>query len=47
MIYLLGGGKVSESGTHEELIKLNKGYADMYIKQARNYLADDEYEEVM
>ncbi|MCQ2527205.1 MAG: ABC transporter ATP-binding protein/permease [Lachnospiraceae bacterium] len=47
MIYLLGGGKVSESGTHEELIKLNKSYADMYIKQARNYLADDEYEEVM
>lgn len=46
-IYLLGGGKVSESGTHEELIKLNKSYADMYIKQARNYLADDEYEEVM
>lgn len=47
MIYLLGGGKVCESGTHEELIKLNKSYADMYIKQARNYLADDEYEEVM
>lgn len=47
MIYLLGDGKVSESGTHEELIKLNKSYADMYIKQARNYLADDEYEEVM
>jgi len=45
-IYLLENGKVQESGNHKELIKLNGIYADMYIKQARNYLADDDYTEV-
>lgn len=42
-IYLLENGNVKESGNHDELMKLNGIYADMYIKQARNYLADAEY----
>ena len=46
MIYLLENGNVKESGSHEELMKLGGSYADMYIKQARNYLADADYKEV-
>lgn len=42
-IYLLEHGSVKESGKHEELMRLNGIYADMYIKQARNYLADDSF----
>lgn len=44
-IYLLENGNVMESGSHDELMKLGGVYADMYIKQARNYLADDGYQE--
>lgn len=42
-IYLLENGTVKENGNHNELMKLNGTYADMYIKQARNYLADNSY----
>ena len=38
-VYLLSEGTVKEVGTHEELMKLGGLYADMYTKQAKNYLA--------
>ena len=40
-IYLLMDGTVKEEGTHKELMKSNGIYADMYQKQAENYLAGD------
>lgn len=43
-IYLLENGTVKENGTHEELLAQDGAYADMYLKQARNYLADDMYQ---
>lgn len=45
-IYLLENGTVKESGTHAKLLSENGIYADMYLKQARNYLADEQYQEV-
>ena len=38
-VLLLADGKVAEEGTHDELMALNGLYADMYEKQAVNYLA--------
>lgn len=38
-VYLLSDGTVKEAGTHEMLMEQNGIYADMYSKQARNYLA--------
>lgn len=38
MVYMLEQGEVIESGTHLELMKQNGVYADMYRKQAENYL---------
>ena len=38
-VLLLADGKVKEEGTHEELMALEGLYADMYEKQAVNYLA--------
>jgi ABC-type multidrug transport system fused ATPase/permease subunit len=32
-ICVLSGGKVSESGTHDELMKLNGTYANLYRRQ--------------
>lgn len=43
-VFMLEKGKVIESGTHKELIKQDKKYAKMYIKQAMNYLAVEEGE---
>jgi len=43
-IYLLEHGTVKESGSHEALLNQKGAYADMYLKQARNYLADDFYQ---
>lgn len=37
-IYMLEKGEVIESGTHAELIALGGKYADMFKKQAQNYL---------
>lgn len=45
IIYLLENGKVVESGTHSELIKACGKYAEMFNAQAKNYLADDKYDE--
>jgi len=42
-IYLLSGGTVKEDGNHQSLMEKAGIYADMYIKQAQNYLADSGY----
>ena len=39
-VFLLEHGQVREEGTHLELMKKQGLYADMYQKQAENYLAD-------
>ena len=39
-VFLLENGEVKEEGSHRELMKKNGLYADMYTKQAQNYLAD-------
>lgn len=36
-IYLIDGGRVAESGTHEQLMAKGGIYADMFRKQAENY----------
>ena len=38
-IYLLSDGTVKEEGNHQKLMGLGGLYADMYTKQAKNYLA--------
>ena len=38
-VYLLSGGSVKEQGNHASLMAQNGIYADMYNKQAKNYLA--------
>ena len=38
-VYLLSDGTVKEAGSHKMLMEQNGIYADMYTKQARNYLA--------
>ena len=37
-IYLLDNGRILEQGTHHELMKLNGYYADMFLKQAKQYI---------
>ena len=39
-VFLLEKGKVLEEGTHKALMRKKGAYADMYNKQAENYLAD-------
>lgn len=39
-VFLLEHGQVKEEGTHRELMNRKGLYADMYQKQAENYLAD-------
>lgn len=41
VVYMLEHGELIERGTHKELIKLGGAYADMYKKQAENYLATE------
>ena len=38
-VYLLSDGTVKEAGTHRMLMEKGGIYADMYAKQAKNYLA--------
>ncbi|MDR2605882.1 MAG: ABC transporter ATP-binding protein/permease [Oscillospiraceae bacterium] len=38
-IYLISDGEVAEQGTHDELIALNGKYAEMFVKQAENYVS--------
>lgn len=41
-IYMLENGEVVESGTHSELMTLDGKYADMFKKQAQNYVDIEE-----
>jgi ATP-binding cassette subfamily B protein len=46
MVFMLEQGTILERGTHKELMALNGSYADMYQKQAKNYLAVEDLQEV-
>lgn len=39
-IYMMESGKVLEEGTHKQLMEQGGNYADMFIKQAQNYLQE-------
>ncbi|MDF2685640.1 MAG: ABC-type multidrug transport system, ATPase and permease component, partial [Clostridia bacterium] len=39
-IYMLENGEIIEQGTHKELMKQNGKYADMFNKQAANYVTE-------
>ena len=41
-IYLIEDGSVAESGSHEELMRLNGKYAQMFRHQAENYVESEE-----
>lgn len=43
-IVLMENGSVCETGTHEELMKLNGRYAKMYSLQAKKYLEENKHE---
>ncbi|MBO5375076.1 MAG: ABC transporter ATP-binding protein [Clostridia bacterium] len=43
-VYMLENGEVIESGTHAELMAMNGKYADMFKKQAQNYVDIDREE---
>ena len=34
-IYFMADGKIKENGTHDELMKTNAGYADLYNTQKK------------
>ncbi len=44
-VFMFEHGELIEQGTHEELMKMDGSYADMYTKQAMNYLAVDKIAE--
>ncbi len=46
LILMLENGEIIERGTHPELMEQNGKYADMYHKQAKNYLAVENLKEV-
>ena len=46
-IFLMDGGEIRESGTHEELMKKNGVYAEMFRKQAENYAETETESEVI
>lgn len=39
-IYMMENGKVLENGTHKQLMEQGGNYADMFLKQAQNYLQE-------
>lgn len=41
VIYMLDQGEIIEQGNHEELMKLNGKYAEMFKKQAEKYITTD------
>ena len=45
-VFMLEKGRLIEEGSHKELLERGGSYAQMYRKQAMNYLALDEEEEV-
>ena len=45
-VFMLEGGRLIEEGSHKQLMELGGSYAQMYKKQAMNYLALNEGEEV-
>ncbi len=45
-VFMLEGGRIIEEGSHHELMKRDGSYAQMYKKQAMNYLAVDNVEGV-
>ncbi len=45
-VFMLEDGRIIEEGTHKELMKMDGSYAQMYKKQAMNYLAVDNVEGV-
>lgn len=47
MVFMLENGTILEQGTHKELMALNGSYADMYHKQAKNYLAVEDLQETI
>lgn len=47
MVYMLENGEIIERGTHDELMLKAGSYADMYNKQAKNYLALENFGEVI
>lgn len=44
-VFMLEGGRLVEEGSHRQLMERGGSYAQMYQKQAMNYLALDENEE--
>ncbi len=42
VVYMLENGTLIEQGSHEKLMALCGAYADMYKKQCKNYLAEDD-----
>lgn len=46
IVFMLEQGELIEQGTHQSLMKLGKAYADMYKKQAENYLAEESYPDI-
>lgn len=45
MVFMLENGSVIEQGSHRELMAQGGKYCEMFTKQARNYLADENYKE--
>ena len=45
-VFMLEKGRIIEEGSHEELMNLGGKYAKMYRRQANNYLAIEDGEEV-
>ncbi len=46
IVYMMENGSIIEQGTHQELMKAQGAYADMYQKQAKNYLAIEDGEQL-